>query len=62
VAAMPNKAIGFTKRLLNQTYNNTLTQQLNFERDIQIESANTHDYQEGVNAFLEKRKANFKGE
>jgi 2-(1,2-epoxy-1,2-dihydrophenyl)acetyl-CoA isomerase len=62
VAAMPTKAIGFTKRLLNQTYNNTLTQQLNFERDIQIESANTHDYQEGVNAFLEKRKANFKGE
>ena len=62
IAAMPTKAIGNTKRLLNQTYQNTLAQQLDLERDIQIESANTYDYQEGVNAFLEKRKANFKGE
>ena len=62
IAAMPTKAIGNTKRLLNQTYNNTLVQQLDLERDIQIESANTYDYKEGVNAFLEKRKAEFKGE
>lgn len=62
IAALPTKAIGYTKRLLNQTYNNTLVQQLDLERDIQIESANTHDYKEGVSAFLEKRKANFIGE
>ena len=62
IAAMPTKAIGNTKRLLNQTYNNTLAQQLDLERDIQVESANTYDYKEGVNAFLEKRKAVFKGE
>lgn len=62
IAAMPTKAIGNTKRLLNQSYNNTLVQQLDLERDIQIESANTYDYKEGVNAFLEKRKAAFKGE
>lgn len=62
VAAMPTKAIGLTKRLLNKTYSNSLEQQLNFERDLQVESANSYDYNEGVKAFLEKRKPEFKGE
>ena len=43
IANMPTKAIGLTKRLLNQTYNNTLEQQLNFEKEIQVESANSYD-------------------
>lgn len=62
VAAMPTKAIGLTKKLLNRTYSNTLEQQLEMERDVQVESANSYDYNEGVKAFLEKRKAEFKGE
>ena len=62
IAALPTKAIGATKRLLNQTYSNTLQQQLNFEKEIQIESANSYDYNEGVKAFLEKRKPEFRGE
>lgn len=62
IAAMPTKAIGFTKRLLNQSYSNTLEQQLKAEGDIQVQSAATYDYNEGVNAFLEKRKPVFKGE
>ena len=62
LATMPTKGIGLTKRLLNQSYNNNLEQQLELEMQVQVEAGNTHDFVEGVNAFLEKRKPVFKGE
>ena len=62
LAKMPTKGIGLTKKLLNESFNNTLTQQLALENKIQTEAGQTYDYQEGVNAFLEKRKPEFKGE
>lgn len=62
ISLMPTKAIALTKKLLNDSYKNTLEQQLNLERDFQVEATKTLDYEEGVRAFLEKRKANFKGE
>lgn len=62
LAKMPTKGIGLTKRLLNESFNNTLTQQLNLEGDLQTIAGSTYDYNEGVNAFLEKRPANFIGE
>jgi 2-(1,2-epoxy-1,2-dihydrophenyl)acetyl-CoA isomerase len=48
--------------LLNESFNHTLTQQLNLEGSLQVEASKTYDFNEGVNAFLEKRKPVFKGE
>jgi 2-(1,2-epoxy-1,2-dihydrophenyl)acetyl-CoA isomerase len=61
LAKMPTKALGLTKRLLNQSLTNTLQEQLAIESKLQIESAESEDYTEGVNAFIEKRKPVFKG-
>ena len=61
LAQMPTKALGLTKRLLNQSMNNNLDQQLAMESDLQIEASSSNDYKEGVTAFVEKRKPEFKG-
>ncbi len=61
LAQMPTKALGLTKRLLNQSMNNSLEQQLALESDLQIEASSSNDYNEGVTAFVEKRKPEFKG-
>jgi len=61
LANMPTKALGLTKRLLNQSMTNNLEQQLALESDLQIEAASSNDYKEGVTAFVEKRKPEFKG-
>jgi 2-(1,2-epoxy-1,2-dihydrophenyl)acetyl-CoA isomerase len=61
LANMPTKALGLTKRLMNQSLTNNLEQQLQLESDLQIEASETNDYSEGVTAFVEKRKPVFKG-
>lgn len=61
MATMPTKALGLTKRLLNNSMNNSLEDQLELESKLQIESAQSEDYAEGVDAFVNKRKPEFKG-
>ena len=50
------------KQLLNQSYDQTLAAQLNAEVEAFARCAGTRDFAEGVTAFVEKRKPNFKGE
>lgn len=62
MANMPTKALGLIKKAFNASMTNDLETQLALEADFQIEASETEDYEEGVSAFLEKRKPNYKGQ
>jgi 2-(1,2-epoxy-1,2-dihydrophenyl)acetyl-CoA isomerase len=61
LSLMPTRALALTKFALNESFSNDLEQQLGCELKYQIEAGATHDFREGINAFLEKRKPEFKG-
>ncbi len=61
MAQMPTKGLALTKKAVNKSFENNMTEQLDLEEKLQTEAGNTSDFKEGVNAFLEKRKANFIG-
>ncbi len=62
LSQMPTKGLAYTKKVLSLSFNNTFEDQLQDEDIFQQRAAQTTDYKEGVNAFLEKRKPNFTGE
>lgn len=61
IAQMPTLAISYIKKAFNASMNNTLEQQLILEDEFQLICSSSDDYNEGVNAFIEKRKPIFKG-
>jgi len=61
LATQATKALGLMKRAIYASAANTFEQQLDLERDLQREAANSEDFREGVTAFKEKRPAKFTG-
>jgi 2-(1,2-epoxy-1,2-dihydrophenyl)acetyl-CoA isomerase len=62
LAAGPTLGLGLTKRLIQSAATNSLDTQLDLERDCQQQAGRSADYAEGVTAFLEKRKPEFRGQ
>jgi 2-(1,2-epoxy-1,2-dihydrophenyl)acetyl-CoA isomerase len=61
LAAGPTKGYGLIKRAIQASAANSLDAQLDLERDLQREAGFSADYREGVAAFLQKRKPEYKG-
>jgi len=61
-ATAPTKGLAFTKKAFQLSYGNTLEDQLKLEGQMMRELGNSHDYREGVDAFIAKRAPQFKGE
>jgi 2-(1,2-epoxy-1,2-dihydrophenyl)acetyl-CoA isomerase len=61
LAARPTQAIAWTKRLMREALTSTLEQTLESEAQLQAAAVRSHDHQEGVRAFLERRPPVFEG-
>jgi 2-(1,2-epoxy-1,2-dihydrophenyl)acetyl-CoA isomerase len=60
-AQAPTRSIGLIKKMLGKATTADLDEMLEYEAYCQEIAGTSHDYKEGVTAFLEKRKAVFKG-
>lgn len=61
LATQATRGFGLIKRAMNASWSNTLEQQLDVEARCMQEAGRTADYEEGVRAFLEKRKPTYRG-
>jgi 2-(1,2-epoxy-1,2-dihydrophenyl)acetyl-CoA isomerase len=62
LATQPTRGLGLTKRALNSALHTPLEQQLDVEASIQTEAGRTRDFNEGVQAFMQKRAPDFTGQ
>lgn len=61
LAAGPSRAYGSIKRLLNESFSRTLQEQIDAEIVDQVALVSSHDHEEGVQAFTERRPPRFEG-
>jgi 2-(1,2-epoxy-1,2-dihydrophenyl)acetyl-CoA isomerase len=61
LAAQATRGFGLTKRAMNASWANSLDAQLEVEAQCMQEAGRTADYEEGVRAFLGKRKPEYRG-